>query len=73
MVNHMAVGWTFFKAHRHIGGPGREPKFPNENYWKFIVKRRIGRQFGIQRNGDLKSQVVDLIEEVGYVALKVGT
>ena len=49
------------------------PKFPNENYWKFIVKRRIGRQFGIQGNGDLKSQVVDLIEEVGYVALKVGT
>ena len=70
----MGGGWPFFKAHRHIGGWGvREPKFPNENYWKFIVKRRIGRQFGIQGNGDLKSQVVDLIEEVGYVALKVGT
>ena len=38
---------------------------------KFIVKKRIGRQFGIQRNGDLKSQVVDLIEEMGYVAVEV--
>ena len=46
-------------------------KFPNENYWTFVVKRRIGRQFGIQRNGE--SQVVDLIEEMAYVALRVGT
>ena len=45
------------------------PKFLNENYWTFIVKRRIGRQFGIEGNGE--SQVVDLMKR--WVMWQVGT